>query len=81
MPCVQRALEDTDVDLAEAEKLRLEEKQRAARKQREEERENYFPKWFEPSIDNDTERPIHVFKGEYWDRKAKQDWSVCPDIY
>jgi hypothetical protein len=44
---VQRALEDTDVDLAEAEKLRLEEKQRAARKMREEERETYFPMWFE----------------------------------
>ena len=44
----QRALEEADFDLAEAEKFRLEEKQRAARKYREENHISYSPKWFEP---------------------------------
>lgn len=39
------------------------------------------PAWFKRTIDPFTNLPIHVFKNEYWDCKAKQDWSRCPDLF
>ena len=24
---------------------------------------------------------IHVYSGNYWESKDKQDWSKCPDIF
>lgn len=37
--------------------------------------------WFRKTIDPYTNQPIHVFKNDYWDCKAKQDWSRCPDLF
>lgn len=37
--------------------------------------------WFKRVIDPYTNLPIHVFKNEYWECKAKQDWSRCPDLF
>jgi len=42
----QRALEYGDVELAQSEKIRLEQKQRNKRKEREENNEVYKPRWF-----------------------------------
>lgn len=39
------------------------------------------PTWFKRVIDPFTNLPIHVFKNEYWECKANQDWSKCPDIF
>ncbi|CAL8101477.1 unnamed protein product [Calicophoron daubneyi] len=39
------------------------------------------PLWFERKVDVDTGTPTFEFNNKYWECKAKQDWSMCPDIY
>uniref|UniRef100_U3JWP5 Oxysterol-binding protein n=1 Tax=Ficedula albicollis TaxID=59894 RepID=U3JWP5_FICAL len=78
-------------DEANAEKQRLEEKQRAVRRRREAEAvealeegkdyEGYSPLWFERRADALTGELLCVYKGGYWEAKDRQDWSVCPDIF
>jgi hypothetical protein len=84
----QRLMEDAAWDDANKEKLRLEEKQRTARKKREQahggegpEHVHYESAWFKKTIDPYTNQPIHVYNNEYWECKEKQDWSRCPDIF
>lgn len=74
---------------------RLEEKQRATRRRREAEVESaatnsgssyrpYEPLWFEKVKDEDCEgfdHFMHVYKGNYWEAKKKQEWKQCPDIF
>lgn len=71
--------------------FRLEEQQRQRRRQREAEAEistsegrpypPYEPIWFNQEREIGTDNVIHVFRGQYWDCKAKQDWSKCPPIF
>ncbi|XP_058458562.1 oxysterol-binding protein 1 isoform X2 [Malaya genurostris] len=87
----QRLMEDAKWNESNAEKLRLEEKQRARRREREAEAEKaaaegrpyppYEPIWFSKQKEEGTDNLVHVYKGTYWDSKAKQDWSKCPDIF
>ncbi|KRY38292.1 Oxysterol-binding protein 2 [Trichinella spiralis] len=87
----QRLMEQGNFDDANVEKIRLEEKQRASRKQREIEAEqaisegreykSYEPVWFTKHKDPWTGNIIHSFNGKYWEHKSRQDWSDCPDIY
>ncbi|KRX60372.1 Oxysterol-binding protein 2 [Trichinella sp. T9] len=87
----QRLMEQGNFDDANMEKIRLEEKQRASRKQREIEAEQaisegreykgYEPVWFTKHKDPWTGNIIHSFNGKYWEHKSRQDWSNCPDIY
>jgi oxysterol-binding protein 1, putative len=84
----QRFMEEGQWAKANMVKLMLEEKQRAARRKREEEAANnlstveaYSPVWFQLKKDPITQNPVHIFSGEYWKCKEKQDWSRCPDIY
>lgn len=84
----QRLMEEGKWDDANATKVQLEEKQRAARRQREQEAANgnkavaeYEPKWFRKQIDPQTGNIIHLYTDEYWSCKERQDWSRCPDIY
>ncbi|CAG7636499.1 unnamed protein product [Allacma fusca] len=87
----QRLMEDGLWDEANTEKLRLEEKQRTARRSKETEAEkaaadgrpvpSYEPIWFNKDKDPLTGNVIHVFKGDYWTCKEKQEWSKCPDIF
>ncbi|KRZ16763.1 Oxysterol-binding protein 2, partial [Trichinella zimbabwensis] len=87
----QRLMELGNFEDANLEKIRLEEKQRAARKQREIEAEQtisggreykgYEPVWFTKHRDPWTGNIIHSFNGKYWEHKSRQDWSDCPDIY
>lgn len=66
----QRAMENGDYDLAAAEKNRVEEKQRAARKQRELKGEVYEPTFFKKSTHPITKEPYWDYRGTYWcDRK------------
>jgi hypothetical protein len=39
------------------------------------------PIWFRKQKAEDSDNVVHVFGGEYWDCKAKQDWSRCPAIF
>lgn len=87
----QRLMENGFWDEANEEKLRLEEKQRTARKQRETETElaiqdgrpvlTYEPNWFVREKDPFTGSSVYVFSGEYWECKKKQEWARCPDIF
>lgn len=87
----QRLMEEGHWDEANKEKLRLEEKQRAARRLREAEAEKaanegrpyeaYKPVWFEQKKDEESDVITHVYKGNYWECKEKQNWSNCPDIF
>jgi hypothetical protein len=67
----QRAMEDGDYDLAAAEKNRVEEKQREARRQREMKGETYEPTFFTRDNHPITGEEFWKYKGSYWsDRKA-----------
>ncbi|XP_063926416.1 oxysterol-binding protein 1 isoform X2 [Zophobas morio] len=86
----QRLMEDGKWDEANTEKVRLEEKQRAARRKRESDAESsaqegkpfeqYKPTWFE-QMTGDDDVVVHVYKGDYWQCKEKQKWDRCPDIF
>ncbi|KAG0704876.1 Oxysterol-binding protein 1 [Chionoecetes opilio] len=81
----QRLMEEGQWDEANAEKLRLEEKQRATRRHREAEAEQastegreypaYGPQWFRKETDDTSGALIFRYTHEYWDCKERQDWS------
>ncbi|XP_033333217.1 oxysterol binding protein isoform X4 [Megalopta genalis] len=87
----QRLMEIGQWDEANAEKLRLEEKQRAVRRAREHDAEKaaaqglpyetYVPLWFKKEQDPYTDSLCYVYGGEYWECKSKGDWSRCPHIF
>lgn len=83
----QRAMEDGEYDLAATEKNRVEEKQRAARRAREADGEEYEPKWFKQETDHTTgETYWQVTKSadgrpSYWDARERRDWSRAEDIF
>lgn len=67
----QRAMEDGEYDLAATEKNRLEEAQRARRKEREARGEEFVPAWFTKERDEITGEWYWKFNGEYWNRREK----------
>ncbi|CCK72488.1 uncharacterized protein KNAG_0K01230 [Huiozyma naganishii CBS 8797] len=77
----QRAMEDGRYDEAAVEKNRLEEKQRAVRKEREAQKVKYQPKYFTLERDPDSGDKIWKFTGEYWNLRKKHDWSKSNDIF
>ncbi|XP_072246015.1 oxysterol-binding protein-related protein 1 isoform X3 [Leuresthes tenuis] len=79
-----RAMENGDIDLASEEKKRLEEKQRAARKNRSKSDEEWKtkspplgPRWFQQGQNPHTRSQDWLFSGGYWGRT----YSQLPDIY
>uniref|UniRef100_A0A673C3J9 Oxysterol-binding protein n=1 Tax=Sphaeramia orbicularis TaxID=375764 RepID=A0A673C3J9_9TELE len=72
-----RAMENGDIDLASEEKKRLEEKQRAARKNRSKSDEDWKTRWFNQGQNPHTNSQDWLFTGGYWDRTYTQ----LPDIY
>uniref|UniRef100_A0A3Q3JQ66 Oxysterol-binding protein n=1 Tax=Monopterus albus TaxID=43700 RepID=A0A3Q3JQ66_MONAL len=72
-----RAMENGDIDFASEEKKRLEEKQRAARKNRSRSDEEWKTRWFQQGQNPHTSSQDWLFTGSYWDRKYNQQ----PDIY
>ncbi|KAJ4410173.1 hypothetical protein N0V91_002182 [Didymella pomorum] len=62
----QRAMEDGAYDLAATEKNRVEEKQRATRRRREEHGEEFVPKWFKKARDSTTGEEFWEFNHGYW---------------
>ncbi|CCE66216.1 hypothetical protein TPHA_0P00580 [Tetrapisispora phaffii CBS 4417] len=77
----QRAMEDGDYDLAADEKHRLEEKQRAARKSREESNTEYIPRWFKSEIHPITKKKYWNFNGEYWKLRKEHQLKDAGDIF
>ena len=62
----QRAMEDGAYDFAATEKNRVEEKQRATRRKREERGEEFVPKWFTKTRDATTGEEFWDFNHQYW---------------
>ncbi|KAJ1956162.1 hypothetical protein EC988_001494, partial [Linderina pennispora] len=80
----QRAMETGEYELADREKSRLENKQRATRRRREQgELKPWKPRWFIKDTDKDSGESYWRFTGEYWaerERAAKHQTSGPPKI-
>ncbi|PGH16926.1 hypothetical protein AJ80_04994 [Polytolypa hystricis UAMH7299] len=77
----QRAMEDGEYDFAASEKHRVEEKQRAKRREREKKGEEFVPKWFQRGKCDITGEEYWVPNGNYWKSRESGDWSACEDIF
>lgn len=83
----QRAMEEGRYDDAGEEKNRLEEAQRARRRKREENGEEFAPKWFEKAKCEITGEEYWRFNGGYWEARervateGKKAWEGCEPIY
>ncbi|QCE15074.1 oxysterol-binding protein-related protein 1B-like isoform X1 [Vigna unguiculata] len=70
----QRCLENGQYEMANSEKLRLEQRQRQARKMQE---KGWKPRWFAKEKGSISYRYI----GGYWESREKGNWESCPDIF
>ncbi|KAK2391257.1 oxysterol-binding protein-related protein 1C [Trifolium repens] len=70
----QRCLENGQYERANSEKLRLEQRQRQARKMQE---KGWKPRWFAKEKGSNSYRYI----GGYWETREKGVWESCPDIF
>ncbi|KAL6217176.1 hypothetical protein ACLB2K_010393 [Fragaria x ananassa] len=70
----QRYLENGEYEMANSEKLRLEQRQRQARKMQE---SGWKPQWFAKDKASDTYR----YTGGYWEAREEGKWDACPDIF
>lgn len=77
----QRAMEDGDYDLAATAKHKLEEKQRAVRKERENTGAKYQPKYFTLDMDLDTNTRIWKYNDNYWTKRPKSEWNDSYEIF
>jgi hypothetical protein len=76
-----RALENQDIDLASSEKHRLEEKQRASRKNMEKNHTVYKPMYFEETYDELNGELVYRYCRDYWKDRESKNFSHFPDIY
>lgn len=84
----QRLMEEGNWTEANRVKGLLEQKQREVRKRREEQAEqqgvelaDHQPVWFTKSFNELVGNSMFQYNGDYWQKREKQDWSCCPDIY
>ncbi|KAL0314268.1 UNVERIFIED_CONTAM: Oxysterol-binding protein-related protein 1C [Sesamum angustifolium] len=70
----QRCLENGEYEMANAEKLRLEQRQRQARMMQE---RGWKPQWFAKDEASGTYR----YLGGYWEAREHGNWESCPDIF
>ncbi|KAJ8647301.1 hypothetical protein MRB53_000324 [Persea americana] len=70
----QRCLEIGLYDMANEEKLRLEQRQRQSRNMQE---QGWKPRWFAKDKATDTYR----YSGGYWEARDRRSWDSCPDIF
>ncbi|KAI9791396.1 MAG: hypothetical protein M1816_003963 [Peltula sp. TS41687] len=81
----QRAMENGEYDLAAQEKVRLEEKQRAKRREREAKGEEFVPRWFAKAKCNTTGDDYWLFDGDYWEIRGRVaqggQWKAIEEIF
>jgi hypothetical protein len=81
----QRAMEDGRYDFAATEKNRVEERQRAKRRERESKGEEFVPCWFEKTRCPVTGEMYWQFNGKYWKERERAleegAWSGSDDIF
>ncbi|XP_032238673.1 oxysterol-binding protein 1 isoform X2 [Nematostella vectensis] len=76
-----RQLELGKIDSSAAEKHRLEEKQRASRRERDTKGEAWTPRWFVPKEDPYTRTFDYVYRGGYWTNIMDGHFDNLPAIY
>ncbi|XP_077236043.1 oxysterol-binding protein-related protein 2A-like isoform X2 [Tasmannia lanceolata] len=69
----QRHLENGEYEKANAEKLRLERRQRMSRKLQE---SGWKPRWFRKDDDGS-----YHYVGGYWEAREQKKWNECPHIF
>jgi hypothetical protein len=78
-------MEDGRYDDAATEKNRVEEKQRATRRRREEAGEEFVPHWFTHERDPTTGEMYWKFNGRYWKEREKaassEAWKEVETIF
>jgi len=77
----QRALEEGNISLATSEKLRLEQKQREAKKRREEQGEQWSPRWFDRAFDSESNAEYWKYKGGYWEARENSSFENIDEIF
>jgi len=79
----QRMLEHGKIEEAEAEKLRLEQKQRECRKEMEMKGIEHKPRWFEirASLHDDGGMSWQIKGDEYWTSREAKEWQGTLDIF
>ncbi|KAH8165019.1 hypothetical protein CIB48_g3233 [Xylaria polymorpha] len=83
----QRAMEDGEYDFAASEKNRLEEAQRARRKERQQNGEEFIPAWFEKTVCEVTGVEYWKYTEQYWIQREKfgngdtSAWDGLEPIY
>jgi hypothetical protein len=79
----QRALEDGDMERAERLKARLEERQRARRREMEERGEEWAPRWFVVAGRDGDEDVWRLKTGTdgYWESRARGEWAGAADLF
>ncbi|KEH28023.1 OSBP(oxysterol-binding protein)-related protein 1C [Medicago truncatula] len=70
----QRYLENGEYEMGNSEKLRLEQRQRQARKMQE---SGWEPQWFARDKTSGTYRYV----GGYWEARQQGSWNSCPNIF
>ena len=80
----ERLFEEGKVDEADEEKIRLEVKQRKARKIREESGGHWTPNFFKetkhPYLEGETFFE-YIDSDGYWEKRERQDWDGLPDLW
>jgi len=74
-------MEDGQYDFAATEKNRVEEKQRARRREREEKGEEFAPNWFVKDRCEVTGESYWRFNGRYWGAREQRDWKGVEEIF
>lgn len=80
----QRMAEEGDLDGAEEWKVKLEEAQRARRKEVEERGEEHKPRWFTLAENSPEGEDVWKMKGgkdSYWECREKGSWSGVEDLF
>ncbi|XP_012945876.1 oxysterol-binding protein-related protein 2 [Aplysia californica] len=72
-----RAMEEGLLDQASAQKERIEEKQRAARRDDKCRNRSFTPRWFSLKKNPDSRKDEWEYGHQYWDR----DWTNCPSLF
>ncbi|CAI8585481.1 unnamed protein product [Vicia faba] len=70
----QRYLENGEYEMANSEKLRLEQRQRQAGKMQ---ASGWEPQWFAKDKSSGTYRYV----GGYWEARQQRNWNPCPNIF
>lgn len=77
----QRLYETRQMELAEKEKNRIEQKQRDRHKMFEEEKIKYEPYYFSDVLDPKVGEYVYIYKGGYWEDRKKKSYNHLNNIF